>query len=408
MKKKIVFLFPYPFTKINFLQYSLEALSQKIKIEIHDLSDLFISKKFKERWKSKLYKKNVIKFTNLFEWIFYITKKPSDTIIINETYNNTNSINCFFVKLILSIKKFVVFNYVIIDVIDVFFKKNLDYFLYKIFKQHKFDLIFYFNFIKKIIFSYLMKIIKYKKEIEINNLKKNHQYLNEKKLVCNIHSFDYSNFLISKKKKTKKYIVFLDTGFPYISGDRFLLNSIDYQRNEDEIVEYDRKVVSFFSILEDKFKKKVLVVPHPKFRGSKFYNENFHKNFKKYNKIDTNYAVRNAHFVVINCSTTSISFAVLNYKPIIFFFLKKKTLDTKINLIENKKIINLLNIQKISLDKIDIATKLNLNVNLKAYNNYRIRFLQNPDKKIRFNNNGEIIYNFIRENLYKKKINILH
>jgi hypothetical protein len=41
---KIIVLYPYKFTKFNFFQMGYDLLEKKIKIEIHDLSDLFITK----------------------------------------------------------------------------------------------------------------------------------------------------------------------------------------------------------------------------------------------------------------------------------------------------------------------------------------------------------------------------
>jgi len=399
MKKKIILLYPLPFTKFNYFQYGFHLI-KKMKIEIHDLSNSFISNKFKKKWQSQKLNKNVIIFKNFFSWIFYITKESSDTFVINETHYSTYSIKSLLIRFILLIKNFVVFFYDIRDVYDPKVKKNLKYFKAKIFKEHKFDLYFWLNSIKKIILSNLQNLIIFKKEVILTNKSKNTQNFKNLKLICNIHSFDYSNFLKSKnEKKNKNFFVFLDTGFPSFIGDRLLLNSFENNFDENKAQDYNYKINFFFSLLEKKFKKKILIVPHPKLRGSRFYNEYFYKNFEKFNKVNTNDAVKDAYCVIINTITTSISFAVLNYKPIIFLNSKNSQSFRNINQrLIVKRTLNSLNIKSFSLDKSDVPSKIDFKINKNAYDKYKFKFLQNPDVEISNENNAENFCNFLKKN----------
>jgi hypothetical protein len=406
--QKVIVLYPYKFTDYNYFQYGLDLLKNKnFEIEIHDLSDLFIAKKFQSQWKVESYKKKNLKFKSILSWFIYILKVPSNTVIFNETYKDFYSIHSFFVKIILSFKSFLVFTYNIDDVIEEKPKRNFSYFISKIFKEHKYDIIFYFNLLKKFIFSNLCKIIKYKKEVILTNTNKKQTYT-KNKIIKTIHSFDYSNFLRSNTNKNinDKYFVYLDTGFPYFSGDLFLDRGINFYYNEFKIKKFINNLNCFFHLIEKKFQKKVLVVPHPKFRilylKKNFFN--FFNDFMFFNKIDTNDAVRQAYCVLVSTITTSISFAVLNYKPIIFIDSQLLYPLTRINILkDNKKFLTFLNIKNVNLDRGNLVNKKDIKVDKKAYDKYRFRYLQNSDLNLSNMFNSEIIYNAIQDNLDFKK-----
>ena len=411
MKKKLIILYPFPFSKFNFFQFSFDLLKKKnVKVEIHNLSDLFISKKFQDVWKLEEYKLQSIKFKNIFSWFFYIIKEPPNTFILNCTNQNINSINFFIIKIILSLKGFKVFIYDVIDIINIKPKKNFNFFYQKVFKQYKFDLFFYFNFIKKFIFYYLDKIHEFKNEIILTNTIKKNQNDLSNKIIRNIHSFDYSNFLRSVNKiKKNKYFVYLDAGYPYFAGDYYLDRSKNFNFNEILIKEYIKRLNHFFHFIEKKFKKKVLVVPHPKFRlinkkkNFSFFN-NF-SNFKNFNKIDTNDAVREAYCVLINTDTTSLSFAILNYKPIIFLDSEmtrySRTINHNLNL---KKMLTLLKIRSFDLNQAHLINKQDITFNKIVYDKYKFLFLQNPNLKISNKNNAELIYELLQEKSTIKKM----
>jgi hypothetical protein len=402
--KKIIILFPYKFTEYYFFQFGFDLLKNKnFEVEIHDLSDLFISKRFQSEWKVESYKEKNLKFKNILSWFFYIFKVPARTTILNLTNKNFNSINSFLIKIILSIKFFLVFTYNLEDVLEEKPKKNFDYFISKIFKEHKYDIIFYFNLLKKFIFFNLCKIIKYQKEVILTNINKKDQTSTKSIIIKNVHSYDYSNFLRSKPSKNTndKYFVYLDTGFPYYSGDYFFEKSINFNNNEYKVKKYINNLNIFFHSIEEKFKKKVLIVFHPKFRllNSKKTIYNFFNNFIIFNKMNTNDAVRQAYCVLINTITTSTSFAVLNYKPIVFLHSQLSDSFFSINNIrDRKKFLTLLNIKSLNLDHDTSIDKKDIKVDKKAYDKYRFRYLQNSDPNLSNKFNSDIIKDAIENN----------
>lgn len=115
--------------------------------------------------------------------------------------------------------------------------------------------------------------------------------------------------------------------------------------------------------------------------------------------MNTNDAVKDAYCVIINTITTSISFAVLNYKPIIFLNSKSSQSFRNINQrLILKRTLNSLNIKSFSLDKSDVPSKLDFKINKNAYDKYKFKFLQNPDVKISKENNAENFCNFLKKN----------
>lgn len=404
MKKiRIIILWPYKFTQFDFFQLGLDLYKKKkVQIQIHELSNLFILNKFYKVWKSKSYKKKLI-FKNILTWFFYIIKTPTHTIIFNMTNENHNAINSFFIKIILSFKRFSVFIFSISEVFDEKIKKNFSYFFYKIFKEHKYDVIFYLNFLKTITFSNLSKIVKYNKEIIFTNRNKIIEATSKGKIIRPINSFDYSNFLRTthKENKNEKYFVYLDTGYPYFSGDYYLNKGFNHNNfiNDSMIKKYMDNLIAFFNFLENKYKKKVLIVPHPKLRllSSNRTSYSFFNDYKIFNKIDTNEAVRQAYCVLVNFITTSISYAVLNYKPIIF--LKSKILESIMNInqsINEKKFLTILGVKSLSLNKGGLINKRYMTVNKKAYDQYKFKYLQNSNIDLQNKHNSDIITTYIK------------
>ena len=400
---KIIVLYPYKFTKFNFFQFGYDLLEKKIKIEIHDLSNLFITKRFAKVWKVEAYTK-VLKFRSFLSWLLYILKIPKSTIILNDTCYNFNSLYSFLIKLVLSIKGFVVLVYDIVDVSIPKPKRNFYYFFNKIFIEHKYDFLFYLNYFKKILFSNLDKFFKYNKKVIFTNQNNRVYSYSKNVIIKDIHSFDYSNFLKKKHIKCDKYFVYLDTGFPYFSGDTFLDKSIGFNYNKSDIQKYINNLLLFFHFIEKKFSKKVLIVPHPKLRDRNFkLNYTYFNNFKIFDKLDTNEAVTQAYCVLINTVTSSISYAILNYKPIIF--LKSKITESFVKfmglnyILERKKMLTYLKLKNLSIEKNYLVDKLNLKINIEAYERYRFKYLQNLNKNIAKTHNSDIIFSCIKKDL---------
>lgn len=133
---------------------------------------------------------------------------------------------------------------------------------------------------------------------------------NEKSKIIDVNSFDYDKYVKTKNSENlviNKYCVFLDEYFPF-HPDFEMLKIRTIEANE-----YYDNLNRFFDLLENKFNLKVVIAAHPKadkYREKDFFNKRkvfFNKSAE---------LTRNSEFVVAHCST-SISFAVLNKKPIL-------------------------------------------------------------------------------------------
>ena len=80
MKKKILILFPNPFTEFNYFKFEINKLENecKLKVIIHDLSKLVLKERFNQEWKTKMYKKS-FKFSSILVWIKYFLSKKMRT-----------------------------------------------------------------------------------------------------------------------------------------------------------------------------------------------------------------------------------------------------------------------------------------------------------------------------------------
>jgi hypothetical protein len=139
----------------------------------------------------------------------------------------------------------------------------------------------------------------------------------DSKKVISLAFGDYAEFLIQSGKKNhqkRKSAVFLDINLPYQSDLRLVsLPSVNPK-------EYYSELNSFFSKLEKKFNLEVVIAAHPKTsdKSTNFYDRNVYR-------MKTAELVRDAEFVISHQST-SISYAVLNYKPILFIYTNEMVL----------------------------------------------------------------------------------
>ena len=122
---------------------------------------------------------------------------------------------------------------------------------------------------------------------------------------------DYSEFLNHNKgerQKGKKSAVFLDINLPYQSDLKLVsLPSINPEK-------YYSELDAFFTKIEHELDIEVIIAAHPK---SSTNSDNFLN--RKVFRMKTAELVRDAEFIISHQST-SISYAVLNYKPILFVY----------------------------------------------------------------------------------------
>ena len=123
---------------------------------------------------------------------------------------------------------------------------------------------------------------------------------------------DYDNFVrlaaTDRLSDSRRYAVFLDTNLPYQS-DLPLVGLRPLRPDR-----YFSSLNRFFSALEERFNLKVVIAAHPK---SNYAPELF--NFREAKRHVTPELVRDADFVITQTST-ALSYAVLNLKPVVFVY----------------------------------------------------------------------------------------
>ena len=130
--------------------------------------------------------------------------------------------------------------------------------------------------------------------------------------IVSFNCIDFDNFkrveLSDKKVINGKYAVLIDSNNPYhsdsgITGSKRL--------NADN---YFKSLNRFMGLIEKKYDLKVVIAANPK---SKYGNEKYEN--REFYRLQTAELVKNAEFVIIHQSTT-LSYAVLNVKPVIFMY----------------------------------------------------------------------------------------
>ena len=194
------------------------------------------------------------------------------------------------------------------------------------------------------------------------------QYDHAEALLVEVNSADYDNYLQSSNKviNKKPYAVFLDENLPYHQDTKLLrIKTIkDY--------DYFPELNTFFKMIESTFKLKIKIAAHPKAVG---YNKTnpFNEREIIFNK--TNEMIANSKFVIVH-NSTSVGYAVLHKKPILFITgLKFKTalpIHHAYVLAFNK----FLNTCLINYDQFE-KDKIQLKVDQQRYSDYKFSFLTN-------------------------------
>ncbi len=136
-------------------------------------------------------------------------------------------------------------------------------------------------------------------------------YAGNHTVVEHIHSLDCEKYLEIKDNTTRlvdePYCVFLDQFLPHHPDNI----SAGYNINGDK---YYEEMVAFFHNIEEDFHIKVIIAAHP--RADYENNDRLFSDFKIF-RYKTAELVKDAEFVLAHF-TTSVSFAVLFQKPVIF------------------------------------------------------------------------------------------
>jgi len=367
IEKKVVYIGYAPLTTKTATDFFIDKLiDRKVKIEYWDLTSIYFP--------------NLTLLNTLdYEWI----KKISSLKELKVLLKLQNSDNIYFINfpyewrvldLFLILTKFkLTINIIAKGMIPLpSWKENSSYIktitfnkLNRFFKN-KIALIFkLFGFVKSFDNIYYageaaLKIvgIGYKKDI------------NTAKLIP-INSSDYDIFLINSEAEDvikTRYIVFLDEYFPYHPDFEMLgIPTIESEK-------YYSALNRFFQEIEDKLKLKIVIAAHPK---AILYTKRDFFNGRTVLFNQTASLVRHCEFAIAHMST-SISYAVLNKKPVLFSLSndlsKKMALQSLIiSFMANQLKSNVVNID--SEFNIDLITPLDE----LSYDNYKYRYLTNKN-----------------------------
>ena len=199
--------------------------------------------------------------------------------------------------------------------------------------------------------------------------------VNKNKEIIYSHSYDYELYLDYKKKLNKivspkkNFIVFLDQYLPFHPGA--------VMRGEKPKVtkkNYYPTINNFFSFLENRTNKKVLIASHPRADYSK-ENPFLNRELVKDKTIEL---VNNADIVLAHTST-SISYAILFNKPLIFLTsneIIKSYDDFRINSLARELSSTLINIdQPKSFSKIIDLSKIS-KISNEKYSDYKRNYIK--------------------------------
>ena len=205
---------------------------------------------------------------------------------------------------------------------------------------------------------------------------------------------------IKKKKFIRKYIIYLDSGGPYFTGDTHVKGN--------RIPEYDIKkfyydLNLFFDKIEKYFNAKVIVIPHPKYKSSN------PKKIKSLNPYFNNRIVNNDYdslaklssnclFFIDNQGSTAISYAIIHYKPVIHIYSPKWLYEREEfqSLLDQAKNIGnkLFDISTVNKKK----TMKSLIINKSKYKYYKYQYLTPKNRTVEKTPNCKIIGDFIEKN----------
>ncbi len=192
-------------------------------------------------------------------------------------------------------------------------------------------------------------------------LKKRANYLSNKSVKINLIDFDH--YKKNKNNKTKNIAVFLDQAFTSHSDDQ--------SNKKKNHLKYYQSLENFFKWIEIEFNLKVIIALHPK---NNLPNKFFFKREVQRNK--TAELVSKSKLVLCHTSI-SISYAILNYKPIVFLHsqLINKYSDFGEDAIIMDSLKRYLNANKIHIDKNLHNLSLNFQPKIKLYKRYINNFI---------------------------------
>ena len=187
-----------------------------------------------------------------------------------------------------------------------------------------------------------------------------------------INHFDYDDYLLNKEKADKlinyKYCVFLDDNIVHDTDFKMLdIKTVTAEKYYDSMNR-------FFDFIENEYRLKVIIAAHPK----SSYDPGLFGARKVY-KNKTNELTKESAFVIAHYST-SISYAILYKKPVLFIYTNEMRKMGFFDIINNFATVlncNMYNIDSLH-DKNNIQFK---DVDPKRYDKYKYTYLTSRDSE---------------------------
>lgn len=192
--------------------------------------------------------------------------------------------------------------------------------------------------------------------------------------IVNVNSFDFDKFKENENALRvieNKYCVYLDEYLPYHPD--FIMFNI----NTVNPSEFYNKLNNFFDLIEKKYNIEILIAAHPK--AEKYKKNNPFNNRKIFFNRSAE-LTKNSEFVIMHCST-SVSFAVLNNKPIISL-----TSDHLKSVMPNyytiiKRFSNSLDTLLINIDNVKNGENFVHEINRFKYAEYKYKYLTSKESE---------------------------
>lgn len=392
----LLVLHPYKFNQHYYFEYELDLFEKKLfsKFEIHDLSQI-VNPDWKKAFSGEVHKKAKV-FNTIKEWNDYFQefiKKEDNITILNNL--DINSINSLIVHHIICKSKLNIIQYRSPSIPLV--KKDKIDLVSAIFNLEFLKLPKLYFFLKTKTLTKISNFIKFEKVfILYSGKKKNFKLLlNAKKnIYTNIHSKDYSKFLINKKIKKKffnekRYAVYLDTPGPYFFSDRSLFAS----RINHNIKTWYNDLNKYLSFVEKKYSLKIVIIPHPKAR--KIVNPYYKKSFKVIRDVEgTTKCIPKSQFVLNTGGSTALGYAVASKKPIIILYNNQIIKNDNWMFLHSKNMSINLGCSFVNINSKSDKNVLDLRVNYQKYKSFKENFL--TQKKLSNKMNYDIFNKIIK------------
>ena len=388
-KKVIAFLIKYKFTNTEFVSYNFSNLYKIFNVKFIDISRITIKKKFlilrSKIDEKKIHYNKIINTSDLkkslldvdlvfdFHWALLANKR----------------INNFFNKEILKKAKVlgrvggVIPNFYDHSIVKKFY--FLLIFILNIYRYKKFS--FFIKSVKKLVILYYQSLNKKYKNLnfsydyvlvdsDLSEKFADRYFINSKKI--HAHYTDYERHLLrsNNEKYQNNYVVFLDEAI-FNHPDNYELQS-DNQFNLTKNIDiYFRDLNNFFNNFEKFTNCEIVVAAHP--RG--FLNFDYVNYFRGRRIVRNNtYELIKKSKLVFAHSSTSIAYAVILKKPIIFlnsnvmfdigFFTKILSFSVE----TGGKMIDINNINNINYNNLFIQ-------DFSLYKNYFSKFIKSSKSK---------------------------